>query len=51
MISNIKIAECFVNKAKNAKLRGIKFDMSLSTFANIKHQTLCAYSGMPFEEK
>ncbi|AXF40597.1 Srd anti-sigma factor [Acinetobacter phage vB_ApiM_fHyAci03] len=50
MISNIKIAECFVNKAKNAKLRGIKFDMSLSTFANIKHQTLCAYSGMPFEE-
>lgn len=50
MISPIKIAECYVNKAKNAKLRSIKFDMSLLTFSNIKNQSVCAYSGLPFDD-
>ncbi|QQO96223.1 putative antisigma factor [Acinetobacter phage Minot] len=50
MISSLKIAECYVNKAKNAKARSIKFDMSLIAFANIKCQEVCAYSGLPFDD-
>lgn len=45
---NLLIAECYGHKARNARKRGIEFNMSLSTFANIKKQEFCAYSGIKF---
>lgn len=47
----IQIAECYVNKSKNARQRKLEFSLSMSTFANIKLQTHCAYSGLPFTDE
>lgn len=47
----IQIAECYANKSKNARQRKLQFGISLLTFVNIKLQTHCAYSGLPFTEK
>lgn len=49
-IDNLELAKCFVTKAENSKKRGIEFNMSLANFANLKAQTHCAYSGLPFND-
>ncbi|EQA7786834.1 hypothetical protein ACX818_001428 [Acinetobacter baumannii] len=47
----VKIAECYANKSKSAAKRKLEFNMSLVSFSNIKMQTHCAYSGLPFTEE
>ncbi|ADG59926.1 Srd anti-sigma factor [Acinetobacter phage Acj9] len=43
-----KIAQCYSNKFANARSRKLEFSMSMVSFANIKMQTHCAYSGLTF---
>lgn len=40
----------FSDKQKQAKLRGIHFDMSKETYANLLEQTHCFYSGIRFDD-
>lgn len=47
-LERIQLAKCYKNKANNADSRGLEFDISILTFANIKAQKVCAYSGLPF---
>lgn len=47
---NIKFAECYVAKKKDAMRRGIEFTLSFQAFVNMKMQTQCAYTGLPFSE-
>lgn len=49
--TNLKVIACYATKAANAKRAGKEFNMSLSTFANIKEQTHCAYSGLEFNKE
>lgn len=49
-MQNLDIAECFIAKAKSSKQRKKSFEMSFMTFANLKKQTICSYSGKPFTE-
>ena len=48
-MNNTSIAKCFVDKASTSSSRKKNFDMSFLTFANLKRQTHCAYSGRVFE--
>lgn len=47
-MNNTAIAKCFVEKSATSNARKKKFDMSFLTFANLKRQTHCAYSGVEF---
>lgn len=47
-LERVQLAKCYKNKANNAESRGLDFDISILTFANIKAQKVCAYSGLPF---
>ncbi|ADI96264.1 putative Srd anti-sigma factor [Acinetobacter phage Ac42] len=49
-MSNINILTCYLAKSENARKRKIKFDMSLITFANLKQQKFCQYSGIAFDQ-
>lgn len=49
-MSNINILTCYLSKSENARKRKIKFDMSLITFANLKQQKFCQYSGIAFDQ-
>lgn len=44
-----EVYTCYSAKRTNAKQRGIKFDMSFETFAALKKQTHCQYSGLPLK--
>lgn len=50
VMDNVKIAECYVQKAIFARKAGKEFSMSFTNFANLKNQTHCAYSGIEFTE-
>lgn len=50
MNSSIELAQQYIAKSLNAKKRNKEFSLSLITFANIKSQTHCAYSGVEFDE-
>ena len=41
---------CYSAKRKSSKDRKIDFDMSFETFAALKKQTKCQYSGIPFDD-
>lgn len=45
-----EIAKCYVTKIESSKRRGKEFNLSFTAFANIKQQTHCEYSGLPFDD-
>lgn len=47
---NIKFAECYIAKKKDATRRKLEFTLSLQAFINMKLQTHCAYTGLPFSD-
>ena len=45
-MNDIQIAKGYINKLKNAKRRGIAFDLPLLTFINLMKAKRCKYTGV-----
>lgn len=49
-MNSVELAQNYVAKATNAKKRNKEFTLSLISYANIKNQKFCAYSGIKFND-
>lgn len=49
-MNSVELAQNYVAKATNAKKRNKEFTLSLISYANIKNQKFCAYSGIEFND-
>lgn len=50
-MNEVHIAKAYINKASNAKERGILFELSFAEFKKIYLSKYCAYTGEKFEPK
>ena len=50
-MTDLQIAQRFVRKARQAKERGIFFDLSFTTFKRLLKRKTCYYTGVKFKDK
>ena len=51
MLSDVRIAQMYVNKANNAHARGLEFSISFSTYKNMMRAKRCKYTGITLTEQ
>lgn len=50
MNSDVKLAKRYISKADRARLSGIDFELSITSYRNLMRAKKCGYTGMPLTD-